>query len=76
MRNNTAKLAAGMARRAITRYNNRFDPAAYNAATKGRSTRWANALISEALAICGHPHYRLSRRRWGKAALAFLALFA
>ena len=35
----------------------------------------ANALIDEALALCGHPHFKVTRRVWGKDAQKFLEQF-
>ena len=61
---------------AISRYHAYFDNTSYCVATAGRSVAYANALIDESLALCGHPCYKVSHRKWGKAALAHLANFA
>ena len=60
---------------AVERYQIRYNTATHMAATAGKITKYANALIDEALAICGSPYYKLSNRRWSKEALAYLALF-
>jgi len=65
-----------MADLAFARYNGLYDNNLYTRATTGRTVVYSNALIDQALAICGHPHYKVSFRRWGKDALAFLANFA
>jgi predicted urease superfamily metal-dependent hydrolase len=62
-------------RAAMRRYHLRYDNELYRKATAGKSVAYANALIDEALAICGHPHYRLSRRRWAVPARVFLLQF-
>jgi hypothetical protein len=63
------------AREAMQRYHARFDNLAFTAATKGKTSAYANALIDEALAICGHPWYGLSRRHWSAEAVGFLRKF-
>ena len=60
---------------AMQRYHCRYSNHAFTRATEGKSNAYANALIDEALAICGHPYYKLSRRRWAPAARAFLEHF-
>ena len=60
---------------AMLRYHNHFANDTYRKATDGKTVAYANALIDEALAICGHPWYKLSRRHWAKLALAFLERF-
>jgi len=57
------------------KYNGRFNNAAYQAATKNRTVKFANALIDEALALCGSPHHKVTYRAWSPVALDFLALF-
>lgn len=59
----------------LARYNARFDNRLYSAATAGKSNTYANALIDEALAICGNPYYKISRRAWSAKAREFLAKF-
>lgn len=56
-------------------YNKKFNSRLYNTATNGKGVRHNNALINDAMAICGHPSYKLGNRRWSSAALDFLALF-
>ncbi len=60
---------------AMRRYHRRYVNTVYRGATDRKSVEYANALIDEALAICGHPQYKLSRRWWAEPALAFLRLF-
>ena len=60
---------------ALTRYNSRYENALYMVATRGMNSKSANALIDDALAICGHPSYKRSARRWNKRAQKFLAQF-
>ena len=60
---------------AMAKYNNNYNNHLYQIATQGKSSTYANALIDEAMAICGSPYYRLSFRQWSKAALSFLAEF-
>ena len=57
------------------RYSERFDAHLYNVATARKSSVYANALIDDALAICGSPYYKLSDRRYSAEALTFLQLF-
>ena len=57
------------------RYNERFDNIFYTRATKGKSTAYANTLIDEALAICRHPRYQVTHRKWSAWAERFLAEF-
>ena len=66
-----------MADLAMAMYYARYDSTSYLAATTGKSVAYANALIDESLALCGHPMYKVSiNRKWGKNALAHLANFA
>jgi hypothetical protein len=58
---------------AMALYNARYDNALYSQATGGKSNGYANALIDEALALCGSPYYRVSRRNWGPEAVGFLS---
>lgn len=60
---------------AMVRYNTRYNNDLYKTAIEGKSSRYGNALIDEALAMCGDPHYKLSWRKWGAEARAFLAEF-
>jgi len=77
-------------RTASEKYNTRYNNSVYLAATRGRkssgqrgdpgsagrkSARFCNALLNEASAICGYPGFTRTNRKWGKEALAFLALF-
>jgi hypothetical protein len=63
------------AREAMQRYHARYDNVAFTAATEGKTSAYANALIDEALAICGHPWYGLSHRHWSAEAVDFLRKF-
>ena len=63
------------ARAASRRYHARFDNDAYRTAVEGKAVAYANALTDEALALCGHPYYKLSRRHWARPAQSFLRLF-
>ena len=62
--------------RAMNVYHVHYDNKLYAKAIKGKSVRYGNALIDEALALCGSPFYKLSDRRWSAAAVAFLERFA
>jgi len=70
------QLAGNQYTKALTFYHSRYVNHTYSRATHGKSSNYANALINEALAVCGAPSYRLSRRRWSQAALTFLKLFS
>ena len=69
------RLARLQIRVAMKRYHSRYNNELYRQATEGKSVEYANALIDEALALCGHPYYRLSRRRWAAPARAYLKLY-
>lgn len=56
-------------------YQAHYDNHLYAVAIKNKTSRYANALIEDAFAICGDPFYQMSRRRYGKAAQAFLDVF-
>jgi len=71
-----AHFAFSQVEKANCHYHQHYNNARFVGATYHRTTEYANALIDEALAICGHPHHRLSRRRWSAEAVAFLAAFA
>ena len=58
------------------RYHQAYDNELYTVATTGKSIEYANALIDEALALCGSPYYKLSRRQWSSNAIEFLKRFA
>ena len=62
-------------RTATDLYQKYYDNVLYQVAIKGKSNRYANALIDDAFAICGDPFYQMSRRRYGEAAQAFLDAF-
>lgn len=64
-----------MAALAVLQYGESFNNDLYTQATAGKSVTYANALIDEALAFCGHPWHKFSNRRWSIAALVFLAEF-
>lgn len=58
------------------RYGERYDNDLFLVAIAKKSTRYANSLIDEALALCGSSHYHVgNRQQWSKEALAFLAEF-
>jgi hypothetical protein len=61
---------------AMSLYNRYYDNCLYQRATTGRSPKYANALIDEALALCGSPYYKVSRRNWRAEAIDFLFRFA
>jgi hypothetical protein len=69
------RLAESATTIANTKYNKRFDNGLFTKAIQGLSVRTSNALIDEALAICGHPFYCVSNRKWSLAAIRFLTLF-
>jgi len=63
--------------RAYARYHACYDNDLYTKAIHGKNNPiYANLLTDEALALCGHPHHKLSDRNWSKGALEFLALFS
>ena len=64
-----------MASTATRRYNERYNNQVYLTATAFLSIPTANTLMDDALALCGHPHYRPSGRDWSEDVLKFLALF-
>ena len=68
-------IEAMMTAEAMDKYNRCYHNPSYMAATHGKSVQYANALTDEALALCGHPRYKLSHRRWSDEALAHLAQF-
>ena len=70
------ELARFQARAAMQKYHRGFVNDVYRSAVEGKSAGYANALIDEALALCGHPYYRLSYRRWAQSAQDFLKLFS
>lgn len=61
--------------RANKKYNANYDNVVYVKAISGKSSGYANALVDEALALCGDPHYEISNRDWSEAAANFLVLF-
>jgi hypothetical protein len=69
------KIAEAQTRKAMTRYHAYYDNDAFRHATHGKTSVYANALIDEAMAICGHPYYRLSHRHWAGEAQEFLSKF-
>lgn len=70
------RIAAAQADRAMSHYHAHYDNAVYTKATRGMSVARANKLLDDALAICGDPHYKLSRIVWNAKARAFLTLFS
>lgn len=61
--------------RASRIYHACYDNTAYMKAVHGRSVTYANALLDEAMAVCGHPRFVLSFRNWSPNAIAFLERF-
>ena len=68
-------LADSLLREVYRKYHAAYDNDTYIKATKGKSVAYANALIDESLALCGDPYYKVSRRHWGKDAIAHLSRF-
>ena len=60
---------------ALDRYNERYENQVYLRATANSTTRQSVALQDEALALCGSPYQRITRRPHTAAQEAFLALF-
>lgn len=60
---------------ATNKYNQLYQNHVYAKAVEGKSNRYANDLINEALAVCGSPYYKLSNRNWSQEALDFLKLY-
>ena len=60
---------------AMRSYNLHYDNLLFQSATHDKTSKYANALIDEALALCGHPYYGISHRNWGYYASAFLEHF-
>jgi hypothetical protein len=56
-------------------YSAHFDSHTYNKATAGKTARYGRALQDDAMALCGSPYFKISRRNWAKPALDFLARF-
>ena len=69
------RLAQKLDGEAMDRYNAAYSNTHHVKATQGKSTRYANALIDEALALCGSPYYKLSNRAWSVEAQSFLERF-
>jgi len=70
------KLAEKQEALAMAKYNANYDNHLYALATQGKSNAYANALIDEAMAICGSPYYKLSNRQWSSAAIDHLTRFS
>lgn len=60
---------------ATTTYQKHYDSALFNAVTAGKTSRYGNALIDDALAICGDPWFQMSNRRYSQKAEDFLDIF-
>jgi len=60
---------------ASQKYLERFDNDVYRSATIGKSARYANELLDNAMALCGNPSYRVTFRKWNESAQDFLELF-
>lgn len=61
---------------AMNKYNHLYNNALYAKAVEGKTNRYCNDLINDAMAICGHPHYSLSNRNWSPEALSFLQVYS
>jgi len=61
--------------RACQIYHTCYDNTSFYKATSEKTSKYANALIDAALAICGHPSYALTHRNWSADAIAFLEKF-
>lgn len=61
---------------AMMLYNRYYDNHLYQRATAGKSSKYANALMNDAMALCGSPYYKVSRRNWNSKAVDFLYRFA
>ena len=72
---NAHKLGEAQTTVASNRYHYSYNNKAYTLATQGKSISYCNGLIDDAMALCGHPLYRLSYRRYSQAAIAFLSCF-
>jgi hypothetical protein len=68
-------LIHGRKMEALRRYKALMDGELYQAAVANLSVRSAGALLDDASAWCGHPMHKVSHRRWGSAARAFLDPF-
>ena len=68
-------LAQGLVDEAMKKYHERYDNELYKAATDGRDPVYCNRLIDNALALSGHPDYKLDRYEWSEEALAWLEKF-
>lgn len=67
--------------RAMKMYHAHYNNDLYREATRlsdgtEKAVGYCNALIDEALALCGHPYYKRSGRRWCSQAIDFLQCFA
>ncbi len=65
-----------LSNRALTLYHRRYYNAMFIAATHGKTSKYANGLIDDALAICGDPFYTKSNMRYCQEARDFLAAFS
>lgn len=68
-------LAENQEAKAMKKYHSCYNNQTYIDATWDKTSQYANALIDECMALCGSPYYKLSSRRWGKAAIKHLRLF-
>lgn len=73
--NTIERLAKSQVHAASVVYSRCYNNDLYHRAIKGRSVAFVNTLIDHALALCGDPHHKITRRRWSAAALEFLAQF-
>lgn len=74
-------LGWGQGLRAMKMYHAHYNNDLYREATRlsdgtEKAVGYCNALIDEALALCGHPYYKRSDRRWCSQAIDFLQCFA
>lgn len=76
LENNKWSLGRLQEARASSLYNQLYNNALFVEASKGQPEDYGNALLDEALAICGHPHHKLSDTKWDDKAFEFLRKFA
>ena len=75
MKAHDTKRYSDQAEHAAKRYSAHYDNLLFLCAVEGKSVAYGNALIDDALALCGDPSYAVSHRNWGYYASAFLNKF-
>lgn len=68
-------LAGQQVKSAMEKYHKRYDNNSYIKATEGLGVQYANKLIDDCMALCGHPNYKLSHIKWSQDAIEHLKLF-